>query len=151
MNAITLLKEDHERALELIEEIESLDQDDSHAGELFSQLKQALTLHTQMEEKVFYPSLSQFKETRDIVEEAYREHQEVDELLADISNLDTGDEDFLDQISELKMKIEHHVGQEEDELFPNAETLLGDKKLRELGQQMEQMNKGKIATASKRR
>jgi iron-sulfur cluster repair protein YtfE (RIC family) len=151
MNAITLLKEDHERAMELIEQIESLDENDSQAGDLFGQLKQALTLHTQMEEKVFYPALIQFEETKEIVEEAYKEHQEVDDLLADISNLSLGDEEFLDQIAELKEKIEHHVGEEEDELFPEAEKLLGESRIRELGMQMEQLNKGKTATASKRK
>ena len=151
MNAITLLKEDHERAMELIEQIETLDENDSQTGDLFVQLKQALTLHTQIEEKFFYPALSQFEETKDIVEEAYKEHQEVDDLLAEISALSPGDEEFLDQIGELKDKIEHHVSEEEDELFPEAERLLGKSRLLELGRQMEEMNKGKTVTANKRR
>jgi len=61
MNAIALLKEDHERAMELIEQIESLEENQSQGSDLFRQLKQALTLHTQMEEKFFYPALSEFE------------------------------------------------------------------------------------------
>ena len=151
MNAIALLKEDHERAMELIEQIESLEENQSQGSDLFRQLKQALTLHTQMEEKFFYPALSEFEETSEFVEEAYKEHREVDDLLAEISNSSPGDDEFLDQISELKQMLEHHVSEEEDELFPDAEKLLGETKLLKLGEEMERMNKSQSATASKRK
>jgi len=151
MNAITLLKDDHERAMELLEQIEILDEEELGASDLFGQLKQALTLHTQMEEKVFYPALSQFDETSSIVEEALKEHQEIDDILAEISSMSPSDEEFLDEISELKHKIEQHVEEEENELFPEAEKLLGENKLRDLGRQMEQLSKGKTATANKRK
>ena len=125
MNAITLLKEDHERAMELIDQIETLGENGLQAADLFGQLKEALSLHTEMEENVFYPALSQFEETKDLVEEAYRTHQEVDDFVADISNLPPRDEEFLDQIAELRERIENHVGEEEDVLFPKLKSFLG--------------------------
>src|SRR5688500_20288148 len=92
MNAIELLKEDHREALELIEQLENLDGSlDADEGgiefaptELFTQLKSALTMHTQVEEQVFYPAMREFEETRDLIVEAVEEHQVVDQILEEM-------------------------------------------------------------------
>jgi hemerythrin superfamily protein len=153
MNAIALLKEDHEQVMDIFDQLESLDdtEEDTTAATLFTQLKQALTKHTEIEEKVFYPALEEFDETRDRIEEAYREHQEVDQMLTDLSEKSEDDEDFLDRISELRDKVEHHVDEEENEIFPEAERLCEESQLEEMGQKMDQMKKGKSARASKRK
>ena len=151
MDALTLLKEDHERTMELMDQIESLCDDDSQARKIFGQLKQALGLHSELEEKVFYPAISQFEETRDLVEESYRRHQEIDDLAADISRMSPHDEEFLDQVSELREMIENHVSEEEDELFPEVEELLGKGRLEELGRKIEQLAHRQAAAANKRK
>ncbi|PYS77728.1 MAG: hemerythrin, partial [Acidobacteria bacterium] len=83
-------------------------------------------------------------ETRDLIKESYKEHRKVDQLLADM-NPAAGD--FADRLSELRRNIEHHVDEEEGEMFPKAEKLLGQARLQEMGQQIEQMKKGQSATA----
>lgn len=161
MNAIELLKEDHQEALDLMDQLEEItgdfDEDDEDAAaptmsnepvQLFAQLKQALTLHTQLEEAIFYPAMKQFDETRDMIGEAIEEHQEVDQILNDMATLSPGDEEFQDKLEELRDSVEHHIDEEENELFPRAEELCGDERLNEMGNQMLQMKQGKSARAT---
>jgi iron-sulfur cluster repair protein YtfE (RIC family) len=154
MNAIELLTKDHEEAMMLIERLESADDQagtDPTQTETFNKLKSALTLHTSAEEQIFYPALEKFEETRDLVQEAYREHQEVDRLLNEISALAPNQEEFQDKLSELKDSIEHHVDEEENDLFPQAEDLCGQSELEEMGRQIQEMKKGRTATATMKR
>jgi hemerythrin-like domain-containing protein len=146
MDAIELLKQDHREARNLIEQLESGSQDETASPnmELFNKLKSALMLHTEIEEQIFYPPLENYDETRDLVKEAYKEHEQVDELLAEMSN--PGD-DWNDQLSELKESIEHHVGEEENEMFPTVEKLFGQERLQEMGRQMSNMKRGKGTAA----
>jgi hemerythrin superfamily protein len=151
MNVIELLKNDHQEASSLMEQIELADKGDRSAKELFTQLKQALTLHTQVEEQIFYPALKSFEETKDMVPEALEEHQEVDELLAEMTALSPGNDEFMDKLTELRDSVEHHVEEEENEMFPKAEKVLGESRLQEMGRQMQQMKEGKSATATSKR
>ncbi len=146
MTAIELLKNDHREALSMIEQLESTGEGATASSriEVFNQLKGALTLHTKLEEQFFYPALENFDETRDLIKESYKEHREVDELLTKMSGQS---EDWEDQLSELKGDIEHHVDEEENEMFPQAEELLGQRRLQEIGREMEEMKQGQSATA----
>jgi len=89
-------------------------------------------------------ALENFDETRDLIKESYREHQKVDQLLAEIKPAAV---DFAGKLSELRRNVEAHVEEEEGEMFPKAERLLGQARLQEIGRQMEQMKKGQSATA----
>ena len=147
MIATEILKQDHREAMGLIERLESINEGSGAGGskeELFGKLKNALKLHTKLEEQIFYPALENFDETRDLIKESYKEHREVDQLLAEM-NPTAGD--FADKLSELRGDIEHHVKEEEGEMFPKAEQLLGQSRLREMGRQMDEMKRGQSATA----
>lgn len=148
MNAIELLKQDHQEAMGMMDQILTADKGDRSAKQMFTELKAALTLHTQMEEQVFYPALENHDETSDMIQEAYGEHQEVDELLAELSTLAPSNDEFMDKLTEMRDAIEHHVEEEENEMFPKAEQILGQARLQEMGRQMQQMKQGKSATAS---
>lgn len=145
MNALELLKQDHQEASKMMDQLEMSDQS---SMQMFSQLKQALTLHTKMEETLLYPALEQHEETRDMVQEAYEEHQTVDEILAEMSGLAPANEDFTRKLAELRENIEHHVKEEEDGMFPKVEQVLGHDRLQEMGRQMQQMKMGMSATAT---
>lgn len=147
MTATEILKSDHKEAMGFIERLESVIGGSGAGGskeELFGKLRDALKLHTKEEEQVFYPALENFDETRDLIKESYEEHRQVDRLLAEM-NPAAGD--FADKLSELRGDIEHHVDEEEGEMFPKAERLLGQARLQEMGRRMEQMKKGQSATA----
>lgn len=148
MNALELLKQDHQEASSLMDQMESGDQQ-SMMG-LFNQLKQALTLHTKMEETLLYPALQNNEQTGDMISEAYEEHQTVDEILAEMTGLAPSNGDFSTKLAELRENVEHHVEEEENELFPKAERILGQHRLEEMGNQMQQMKNGMSATATKR-
>ena len=152
MNAIELLKQDHQEAAGMMDELETADKGSMNiTRDTFRQLKEALTLHTQIEEQVFYPALEQHEETQDMVSEAHSEHNEVKEMLAEMTALNPGSDEFMDKLTELRDSIEHHVEEEENEMFPKAERVLGESRLREMGRQMEQMKQGRSATATNRR
>ena len=150
MNAIELLKKDHKEASDLMDQIEIADKGDRSAKELFNQLKEALTLHTQIEEQIFYPELKRHDETKDMIAEAFEEHQEVKDILAEMSTLSPADDEFMDKLTELREGVDHHVEEEETEMFPKAEKVLGQSRLEELGRQLEEMKRSKSATATNR-
>lgn len=148
MNALELLKQDHREASSLMDQLENSDQP-AMMG-IFNQLKQALTLHTKMEETLLYPALQNNEQTGDMISEAYEEHQTVDEILAEMTGLAPSNGDFSTKLAELRENVEHHVEEEENELFPKAKRILGQHRLEEMGDQMQQMKKGMSATATKR-
>ncbi len=156
MNALELLKEDHQMAIRLIEELEAADNrvgTDPTQTETFNQLQQALKLHTRMEEEIFYPALETFDDTQDLAEEAYKEHDKVDRLLIRLSSQAPNEEEFQETLAELRSNLEHHIEEEENEMFPQAEELLGQRHLEEMGRQMQKMkdNTQVIAATMKRR
>lgn len=142
MEITTLLKEDHREVENLIAQLEGGADKDT-----FTKLKSSLELHTQIEEEIYYPALEGLDETDDLVSDAYQEHDEVDELLEEMSGTDVGSEEFQDLLQQLKDSINHHVKEEENELFPKSEKVLGAEKLEQMGDEMEKM-KTKSSTAS---
>ena len=151
MNAIELLMQDHKEASSMMDQLEVADKGDRSAKDIFLQLKEALTMHTQIEEQIFYPALKNYEETSDMIPQAFEEHQEVDQILAEMSSLNAGNDEFMDRLTELRDSIEHHVEEEENEMFPKAEQVLGQSRLQAMGRQMQQMKAGKSATATNKR
>lgn len=136
MNATELLKLDHREAENMMAMLEDIT---TASVDIFEQLKNALTAHTQAEEEIFYPAMEKFDETSELVEEAYNEHDEVDQLLEEMTGLNPQDEEFQDLLGQLKDSVNLHVQQEETEMFPKAEELLGDDQLEIIGNEIEQM------------
>ena len=151
MNMIDMLMQDHQEAAGMMEQIESAGEGDASVMTTFEQLKQALMLHMQAEEQIFYPALRSNDETGDQIGESFEEHQEVKDMLAEMSGLQAGNQEFMDMMSDLKESVEHHVEEEENKLFPKARKILGDSRLEEMGQQFMQMKQGRSATATQTR
>ena len=155
MNAIELLTQDHEQVMDLFDQIEAFDEGSDAGSEsgnreqIYKQVSEALSKHTEIEEKVFYPALEKFDEARDFIKQAFAEHKQVEQLLAEIDQLPIDDEEFLDSVGELRDKVEQHVDEEEGEIFSKAQELCGKQQLEAMGIQMEQMKRGKSAQATK--
>jgi len=143
MNAVELLKNNHEMVLALINElahdikqIEQTEQDtvDCERMNMFGELRDTLTQHTKLEEQILYPELAVSSETRLLVDESYREHQRIREILAKMEKLrkDQHCDRWDDKLKELQQKLHRHVAREEDELFPKAMQLLGKTRLESL-------------------
>lgn len=154
MDVIELLKHQHRDALKMIARLGAEDKlEESDRLELFDHLKEALTLHTRMEEEIFYPALDHFKEMRELVAESYQEHHQVDLLLQKISELGSGarhgklrdnerDGDWRSLLNELTADVTHHVDEEENELFPRAQRLLTPDRIKEMGYEMRGIRSG---------
>ena len=152
MNVIKLLRNDHRRALSLIELIEN-DSDEAASRtrvKLFDELKAALSLHAKVEERIFYPALEKFDETRGLVNEFYSEHQEADRILAKMESRKNGSLSgaWQNQLHELKRSIEHHINEEENRLFLQAEKLLDKERLSEMFFESERIKSDQSETDS---
>lgn len=139
-NAIALLKADHAAVKKLFaQEERATKQSDDKKQSIFDQINDALTVHATIEEEIFYPAVKKAREEhlKDEVREAYEEHQQIKNLLAKIANISPDDESWDMKIKVLKEDVEHHVKEEESEMFPDARKFLGEKRLNELGAELQ--------------
>ena len=138
MNAFTLLKADHKKVAGILEKIDATtERGVKTREELFTQLKTELDIHAHIEETVLYPALEEADETRDITLEAYEEHSLVKQLLGELEALDKSEETWTAKFTVLKENIEHHVEEEEGEMFKKARKVLSEEEAEELGAKME--------------
>jgi len=143
MNAIDLLKADHEKVKGILSQLsESTDRALKKRVDLLDKLEMEITIHTQLEEQILYPAFKEAggKEEDEMYYEAKEEHRTVDSLvLPDLKNTDPSTPEFAGRVKVVKELLEHHIEEEETEMFPKAKKLLGKAKLDELGEQMEVM------------
>lgn len=149
MDAFKLLKTDHEKVAGILEKIEgTTERALKTREELFTQLKSELDVHAAIEESIFYPVLEKADESRDITLEAFEEHRLVKQLLSELEAEAKDDETWTAKFSVLKEQIEHHVEEEEGEMFKKARKVLTKEEIDELGTRMEEAkSKQKAATA----
>ncbi len=139
MDAFELLKKDHEKVAGIFEKLDATtERGVKTREELFTQLKQELDVHTRIEEEIFYPVLKQAKETEDLTLEAYEEHNVVKQLLTELEELSKDDETWGAKLTVLKENVEHHVEEEEGELFDGAREVLSREQIEDLGTRMEE-------------
>ena len=149
MNAFTLLKEDHKKVAGILEKIDSTTERGVKTREdLFTQLKTELDVHARIEETIFYPALENADETRDITLEAFEEHRLVKQLLGELEKMDKGDEQWTARFTVLKEQIEHHVEEEEDDMFPKARKVLGEEEAEALGTRLEEAKQKEMKAAA---
>ncbi|MBC3361715.1 hemerythrin domain-containing protein [Pseudomonas sp. SWRI154] len=141
MNAIDLLKADHERVKGILSQLsESTDRAIKKRTELLAKLEMEVSIHTRLEEEILYPAFKQEggKDEAEMYYEAKEEHRTVDSLvLPDLKNTDPSQPEFAGRVKVVKELLEHHIEEEETEMFPKARKILGKAKLDELGNQME--------------
>ncbi|GGC01562.1 hemerythrin domain-containing protein [Pseudoduganella buxea] len=121
-DAVALLTSDHDKAKQLFCEYERLARigDVSLKADLALQLCMELTIHTQIEEELFYPAFLNDTGERKQVEEAIQEHAEAKELIAHIQGMSGDDPDLDSTMALLRRAVEHHVMEEEQSMFPQA-------------------------------
>ena len=149
MNAFELLKADHEKVAGIFEKLEPTTERGVKTREdLFTQLKHELEVHTQIEETIFYPVLKEADETHDITLEAFEEHAVVKQLLLELNDLAKDDEQWGAKLTVLKENVEHHVEEEEGEMFKKARQVLSDEEAEALGERMQATKQKKTAAGS---
>ena len=136
MDALQLLKQDHQAVKDLFDQIDEAE-DAKQRKTIFDQIDTQLNIHAHIEETVFYPEMRKIDDLKDMVEEALEEHQEVKTLLEEIEGLDPEGEQFSASLEELMENVEHHVAEEEDEMFPKVREQCDQATLDRLGDQLE--------------
>jgi len=137
MNAITMLTEDHRKVKKLLRELESTtERGVKTREELFTRIKADLTVHEIIEEEIFYPALKEHPKAKEIVLEGYEEHNVVDTLMGELSALPYDHETWGAKAKVMQENIEHHIEEEEGEMFKKARQVFDEAELEELGERM---------------
>jgi len=136
MNALDILKKDHDKVKELFAEYDTLSGDGATKNEVAQAVLRELELHSRIEEDIFYPAMRarSGKDGKELVKHSVSEHHEIDDLVAELRDTDPSDPDFDDRFQELMEDVEEHIEEEETEMFPKA--LILGKELETLGKQM---------------
>ena len=107
-----------------------------------------LDVHARIEETIFYPELKKADETRDITLEAFEEHRLVKQLLGELEEMDKGAEEWTAKFTVLKENVEHHVEEEEGEMFPKARKVSSEEQAEIIGTRMEAEKEKELKVAA---
>jgi hemerythrin superfamily protein len=121
-DAISMLTAEHKEVKAMFEQYEQLgDRAKSTKKKLAGQICTALTLHAAIEEEIFYPAVrAASKDAADLLDEALVEHAGAKDLIAQLQEMDPEDDLYDAKVKVLGEQIEHHVGEEEGQMFPKA-------------------------------
>jgi iron-sulfur cluster repair protein YtfE (RIC family) len=141
MNAIDLLKEDHDKVDRLFQKVKA-DEDADHR-DTFEQIKAELDVHTHIEETIFYPKMRDEgdEELKKLVLEGVEEHHQAKIFLRELAGLVDESEKFQPKLKVLMEDIAHHVQEEEGKMFPMIQEQFDEYTLQMLGEEMEKEKK----------
>lgn len=145
MNALDLLRRDHRHVQALLKKFDKTDAEDEQRR-LCDQIVEELRLHTDIEERVFYPYLREATAREDLFQEASIEHETAKQLLDQLPNEEPGTPRFKAMVKVLGEYVVHHVEEEESEIFPQVEKTGVD--LQALGQALQECRDGQDPMAS---
>jgi hemerythrin superfamily protein len=136
MNALELLKQDHQKVKGLFQEATRAT-DASKRKDLFNQIDTELEMHAHIEETIFYPAIEDHEELKDMVAEALEEHEEAKKLLGELEELGADSHEFGSKLQQLIEAVEHHVEEEEGEMFSKIHEVVEEDELEQLGEELE--------------
>ncbi|CAN5522555.1 hemerythrin domain-containing protein [soil metagenome] len=137
MDAIALLKADHDKVKKMLADgEETTERAEVTRTELFEKIKAEMLIHERIEEEIFYPALKAHPKAKDIVLEGYEEHHVVDEIMGELEALPVTDETWGAKFKVMKENIEHHIEEEEGEMFKTARQVFEADELESLGARM---------------
>ena len=142
MDAIALLKDDHDRVKKMLADgEETTERAEKTRAEVFAKLKEEMLVHERIEEEIFYPALKSHPKAKEIVLEGYEEHHVVDEIMGELEATDVTDETWGAKFKVMKENIEHHIEEEEGEMFKQARQVFSADELETLGARMLELKK----------
>ncbi|HEX2913986.1 MAG TPA: hemerythrin domain-containing protein [Chloroflexia bacterium] len=137
MDAIELLKKDHDKVKKLFQQIME-GATPTKSKTLFNQIYHEMTIHSIIEEQVFYPALNKFNGFTGLLKDAYKEHADAKLEMGQISMMDSSSEEWKKKVEKLFGEIQHHIKDEEEKLFPKVEEAMAQKELNDLGLALKQ-------------
>ncbi len=136
MDPIELLENDHRTLKRLLAEGQAA-KDERAKQETFDRIRVEMTVHEIIEEEIFYPACKEHPKAKEIVLEGYEEHHVVDLLLGELMGISPSNETWDAKFDVMKENVEHHIGEEESDLFPKARQVFDRGELDDLGSRME--------------
>lgn len=137
MNAITMLERDHVKVKDLLARIDATTvRAIITRRKLFDRIKLELTVHETIEEEIFYPALKSHPRAKDVVLEGIEEHNVVDSLLGELTDLPPSDETWAAKVKVMSDNLEDHIKDEETDMFVKARKIFDRAELEALGQRM---------------
>ncbi|MNX96806.1 DNA nickase [compost metagenome] len=106
------------------------------------QLYDELNVHAQIEETIFYPAFGKASKDQEKVDEALEEHRQVKQILSDLIKMQASDQGLANKVSKLKELVQHHVREEEGEMFPEAREHMAAGELNRIGEQLDKAKAG---------
>jgi hemerythrin-like domain-containing protein len=151
MNAIQFLKNEHEKAKRAFGDIQAASADER--AQLWAKLEPELKTHEEIEEATLYGPVAQEVGTRDRTLKEWQEHHheevaEAEALIEEIDGVDPTADEWMDKVEELKETLEHHIQEEEGNIWPRIEQAWDRSKLEHAGQQMETLKRQRISRAA---
>jgi|SRR5882724_2889509 len=143
-DAIALLMEDHKKVQKLFKQFDKLkEEDEQQKADIVRQVCAELTIHAQIEEEIFYPAVREAIDDEDLMDEAEVEHASAKELIAQLQGMQAGDELYDAKFTVLGEYVNHHIKEEQDEMFPKAKKVKLD--MQALGEQLMQRKQEMMA------
>jgi hemerythrin-like domain-containing protein len=121
-NAIELLKKDHQEVLAMFDDFEKIKdkKDDDLKHELVERICTELTIHSQIEEELFYPALRDAFDDQSLLDEAEVEHTMASMLISELESMEPGDDLYDAKVTVLGEYVRHHIDEEQEQMFPKA-------------------------------
>lgn len=137
-----MLQKDHDTVRGLLDDMsDTSDGAEKTRRDLLSKLKDEIVPHMRAEEQVFYSRLKESEESRETALEAIEEHQVAEKAMNDLEQTQPSDERWQAKLSVLQELIDHHIEEEESEIFDEASELFDEDQLKEIGQEFQQAKK----------
>jgi hemerythrin-like domain-containing protein len=137
MDALKMLKEDHDKVKKMLDGLESTtERAEKTRTEGLATLKSELEVHEAIEEEILYPALKEHAKTKDIALEAYEEHHVVDMVMSELEGVPVSEETWAAKFTVMKENLEHHIEEEEGEMFKQARQVMDESEVDELGDRM---------------
>jgi hemerythrin superfamily protein len=147
LNATDLLRKQHMK-IEALLALCKITRNKERRRMVFRQIKSDLEMHTELEEKIFYPACAQHETLAPLVRDSYKEHQQMKDLLEEMTGIPADDKLFGRRLNRLFLIINAHVNKEENKLFPRAKRLLGAGRLKRLADEMRAYQQAQISTSA---
>lgn len=122
-DAISMLTEDHKKVRKLFKEFEKLKENSDSSNkksDLVKQICDELTIHAQVEEEIFYPAVRDAIDEDDLMDEAEEEHLSAKDLIAQLENMQPGDDHYDAKVTVLGEYVDHHIDEEQEQMFPKV-------------------------------
>jgi len=148
-NALELLKSDHDKVDTLFQKVKA--NEDGDNSDTFGQIRRELIVHTHIEESIFYPFLLENgdEELQKITREGIEEHRQVKMFLEELQSMSSNREAFPAKLQVLMEDVQHHVQEEEGEMFPMIRDQFDERRLTELGAQLKAEKERSMGNASR--